>query len=437
MIIQALYRKNMQIPYEIQIGLRYTRAGRNSGRNGFISFISGVSMMGIALGVATLIIVLSVMNGFQKDVRDKMLSILPAVRIISYGEQGIPAWPKVIEEIKQVPGVMQAAPYVEHQVLLVNGDRMEGILLSGIDPQREAPITEVASTLYKNQVLQRLVPGEFNVIIGNSLANRLRVGIGDKVTIVAPTGQITPAGVIPRLKQMTIVGIFSSQHYEYDAGLAMINIEDAQRLFRISDPLGIRVNISDMQNAQQISKDIHRLLNRSDISSQVGPLLVTNWTQENKKWFDAVQMERTMMFIILLLIVAVAAFNLVSTLVMTVTDKQADIAILRTLGARPASIMGIFMVQGLTVGFLGTFIGVGLGYLIGDNVGLLAYKLETMLGIKLIAGSVYVLDYLPSDPKLSDITVIAGISLLLAFLATLYPSWRASRVNPAEALRYE
>lgn len=426
----------MQIPYEILLGLRYTRAGRSSGRNGFISFISGVSMMGIALGVATLIIVLSVMNGFQKDVRDKMLSILPSVRIVSYGNQGIPEWEKVIAEAKQVQGVVNAAPYVENQVLLVNGDRMEGILLSGINPEREAPITEVATNLYDNGVLQKLTPGNFNVIVGGVLASKLGVGVGDKVTIVAPTGQITPAGVVPRLKQMTIVGIFNSEHFEYDSGLAMINIEDAQKLFRVADPLGIRVEVDDKQNAIQISKNIAQHLSAADISFSV-PLRVTNWTNENRKWFDAVQMERTMMFIILSLIVAVAAFNLVSTLVMTVTDKRADIAILRTLGAKPSSIMGIFMVQGSTVGVMGTFIGVGLGCIIGANVGMIVAKIESLLGIKIISGSVYVLDYLPSDIKFSDVATIAIISLVLAFVATLYPSWSASRVNPAEALRYE
>lgn len=427
----------MQIPYEIQLGLRYTRAGRSSGRNGFISFISSVSMLGIALGVATLIIVLSVMNGFQKDVRDKMLSILPSVRVVGYGNQGITDWQKVIDEIKRVNGVVNAAPYVESQVLLVNGERMEGILLSGIDPEREAPITTVASDLYKNGVLQKLTPGDFNVIIGGVLSAKLGAGIGDKVTIVAPTGQVTPAGVVPRLKQMTIVGIFNSEHFEYDSSLAMINIEDAQRLFRITEPLGIRVEITDKQQAPQLSTAIRDHLTRSNVLDYSGPLMVTNWTNENKKWFDAVQMERTMMFIILMLIVAVAAFNLVSTLVMTVTDKRTDIAILRTLGARPASIMSIFMVQGSTVGVLGTFIGVGLGYIIGLNVGAIVAGIESFLGIKLISGSVYVLDYLPSDPKLSDIVTIAVASLLMAFVATLYPSWRASRINPAEALRYE
>ena len=427
----------MQTPYEIQLGLRYTRAGRSSGRNGFISFISSVSMLGIALGVATLIIVLSVMNGFQRDVRDKMLSILPSVKVLSYGGQGITQWEKVIDEVKQVKGVVNAAPYVENQVLLVNGEQMEGILLSGIHPEWEEPITDVAASLYASGVLQKLTPGDFNVIIGGVLANKLGVDIGDKVTIVAPTGQITPAGVVPRLKQMTVVGIFNSEHFEYDSSLAMINIEDAQRLFRISDPSGIRVEIKDKQYAPEISTAIRKHLSEANTVTYSGPLMVTNWTHENKKWFDAVQMERTMMFIILMLIVAVAAFNLVSTLVMTVTDKRADIAILRTLGAKPSSIMGIFMVQGSTVGVLGTFIGVVLGYIIGVNVGAIVAWIETTLGIKLISGSVYVLSYLPSDPKFSDISTIAIVSLLLSFAATLYPSWRASRINPAEALRYE
>lgn len=430
----------MQFPYEFQLGWRYTRAGRASGRNGFISFISGVSMLGIALGVATLIIVLSVMNGFQKDVRDRMLSALPAVKVMSLQGEGIPNWEQFVTAIKQVPEVLAVSPLVQEQVLLTNGDEMIGAIVSGIDPQQEAHITEIAAQLHQQGDLQKLAPGSFSIILGDVLARQLRVQVGGQVTIVAPTGQMTPAGVMPRLKQMTVVGIFSSGHYQYDAGMVMINIEDAQRLFRVDGPTGIRVEISDMQRAQQVNQAIRQRLGQPDMAQAVQDsrgLYVTDWTRENQEWFKAVQVERRMLFIILTLIVAVAAFNLVSTLVMTVTDKRADIAILRTLGARPASIMGIFMVQGATVGVLGTFLGVGFGTLIAYYVGPIVGFIEKLFGVRFIDGGVYFLNYLPSDPRLSDILTITAISLALAFVATIYPSWRASRVNPAEALRYE
>lgn len=430
----------MQFPYEFQLGWRYTRAGRSSGRNGFISFISAVSMLGIALGVATLIIVLSVMNGFQKEVRDRMLGVLPAVKVMSFSGEGIPDWEKLLTTIKTVPGVANAAPFVEQQVLITTGDKMNGVIVSGINPDLEAQITEVASNLHREGTLQQLVPGSYGIIIGQALANQLNVGIGGKITIVAPTGQMTPAGVMPRLKQMTVVGIFNAQHYQYDIGLVMVNIEDAQRLFRVSGPTGIRIEVNDMQLARDIGNAVEQRLRQPDMSEliiQSKGLYVTNWTRENQTWFDAVQVERTMLFIILTLIVAVAAFNLVSTLVMTVTDKRADIAILRTLGAKPSSIMGIFMVQGAAVGVIGTLLGVGFGTLVSYNLSSIINGIERMLGVQFLPPSIYFLNQLPSDPRLTDISFIALISLALAFIATIYPSWRASRVNPAEALRYE
>lgn len=430
----------MQLPYEIQLGWRYTRAGRSSGRNGFISFISIVSMLGIALGVATLIIVLSVMNGFQKEVRDRMLSVLPAVKVVSIYGEGIPNWEQIMAVTQKVPGVANTAPYVEAQVLLTNGDIMKGVQVSGIVPDLEASITDVAGELHRSGTLLQLTPGSFNIIIGGALARDLGVQVGDKVTVVAPTGQMTPAGVMPRLKQMTVVGIFNSGHYQYDAAMVMVHIEDAQRMFRVDGPTGVRVEITDLQRAPEMSARIRARLSQPDLEEVIRAsrgLMVTDWTRENKVWFDAVQVERRMLFIILTLIVAVAAFNLVSTLVMTVTDKRADIAILRTLGARPASIMSIFMVQGAAVGVMGTFLGVGFGCLIAYNLGTVVGFIEAILSMKFINESIYILNYLPSDPSFSDISSIAIISLLMAFVATIYPSWRASRVNPAEALRYE
>lgn len=426
--------------YEFQLGWRYTRAGRTSGRNGFISFISIVSMLGIALGVATLIIVLSVMNGFQKEVRDRMLSVLPAVKVLSFGGEGIPNWQEVLDVIQTVPGVIHAAPYVEQQVLLANGDEMTGVVVTGIVPELEAQITDMAATLYQDGSLQRLQPGEFNIIIGRVLASKLGVMEGDKVTLVAPTGQMTPAGVMPRLKQMEVVARFSSGHFQYDAGMVMVHMEDAQRMFRVYGPTGIRIEIDDMQRAREIREAIRARLSQPEFVSMVreaGGLRVIDWTLENKSWFEAVEIERKMLFIILTLIVAVAAFNLVSTLVMTVTDKLSDIAILRTLGAKPSSIMGIFMVQGAAVGVMGTFTGVLLGILISFNLNTIVNFIEAIFKTKFIDQSVYFLDHLPSAPQAADIVYITCVSLGLSFIATIYPSWKASRVNPAEALRYE
>ena len=430
----------MQFPYEFQLGWRYTRAGRSSSRNGFISFISIVSMLGITLGVATLIIVLSVMNGFQKEVRDKMLSVLPAVKLVSLHGEGMPNWEELLVEVKKVPGVTAAAPYVDQQVLLANGDKMTGVLITGVVPELEAQVTEVAAKSYANGGLKKLEAGGFNVVLGIALANKLGVGVGDKITVITPTGQMTPAGVMPRLKQMTVVGIFSSEHYQYDSGLAMIHIEDAQRIFGTYGPTGIRMDIADLQKAPEMTQALRMRLQEDDLLPLIraaGGAYVTDWTLENKAWFDAVKIERKMLFLILTLIVAVAAFNLVSTLVMTVTDKRADIAILRTLGAKPSSIMKIFMVQGATVGVMGTLVGVLTGALISFNLSDIVKFIEKWFASPLLSKEMYFLDYLPSDPQANDIIFITLVSLGLAFVATIYPSWRASRVNPAEALRYE
>ena len=430
----------MQFPYEFQLGWRYTRAGRASSRNGFISFISVVSMLGITLGVATLIIVLSVMNGFQKEVRDKMLSVLPAVKVVSFHGEGISNWEALRDEVKVIPGVTATAPYVDQQVLLANGDKMTGVLITGVVPELEATVTDVAARSYESGGLKKLESGAFNVVLGSALAQKLGVRPGDKITVIAPTGQMTPAGVMPRLKQMTVVDTFTSDHYQYDSALVMVHIEDAQRLFNTYGPTGIRVNIADLQKAPEMNLAIRTRLRDADMAQMVresGGIYVTDWTQENKAWFSAVQIERKMLFMILTLIVAVAAFNLVSTLVMTVTDKRADIAILRTLGAKPMSIMQIFMVQGTAVGVMGTLSGVLLGVLVSFNLSSVVGFFERLFNFTVLDPAVYFLSYLPSDPHLSDILFITAVSLGLSFVATIYPSWRASRINPAEALRYE
>ena len=416
----------MNLPYELSLGWRYTRAGRATRRNGFISFISGVSMLGIALGVAALIIVLSVMNGFQKEVRDRMLGVLSHIEVLAPGGAAIPNLPQTLTEVRANPNVVGAAPFIAAQALLARGEDMKGTLVRGVDPALEGQVTDMFA---RNPVLQRLVPGGFGAVLAAELANSLGVREGDVVTLIAPSGQVTPAGVVPRLKQMTVVGTFDSGHFEYDSGLVLLHQDDAAKIFRLEGPTGVRLKIKDLHQSREVAQQL--------LMTLTGDLLVRDWTRQNRTWFAAVQLEKRMMFIILTLIVAVAAFNLVSTLVMTVTDKRADIAILRTLGASPRSIMGIFVVQGAMVGVIGTLSGLLLGLGVAFNIDVLVPALERLLGATFLPRDVYLISRMPSDPQQADILPIAVISLVLAFVATLYPSWRASRVNPAEALRYE
>ena len=418
----------MQTPYELILGWRYTRAGRATRRNGFISFISGVSMLGIALGVAALIVVLSVMNGFQKEVRDRMLGVLSHIELYDASGQAIPNLDTVLSTVRQHPEVVGAAPYVGAQALMARGEDMKGAIVRGIDPALEPQVADLAKDLAQTS-LPRLVPGGFGVILGGELARSLGVGTGDTVTLIAPSGQVTPAGVVPRVRQMSVVGTFDSGHYEYDSALALLHVDDAARIFRVEGPTGVRIKIRDLHQAREVAVSLAGLLPEG--------MLVKDWTRQNRTWFAAVQLEKRMMFIILTLIVAVAAFNLVSTLVMTVTDKRADIAILRTLGASPKSIMGVFMVQGAMVGVIGTGLGLLLGLGIAFNIDTIVPALERALGASFLPQDIYLISRMPSDPQRADILPIAVISLVLSFVATIYPSWRASRVNPAEALRYE
>jgi lipoprotein-releasing system permease protein len=418
----------MNWPYELQIGWRYTRAGRVGRRNGFISFISGVSMLGIALGVAALIIVLSVMNGFQKEVRDRMLSVIAHIEVSDASGGALADWKKTAEEARRNPQVIGTAPFVSSQALIARGDDMHGIVVRGIVPQEEATVTELAAKL-KDTTLARLVPGTWSVVLGGELARSLGVKEGDKVTIVLPGGQVTPAGIVPRLRTLTVVGTFDAGHYEYDSGLALVALEDAAKLFRVDGPTGIQLRLKDLDRAPLVG---------AELAQSLGPsVVVRDWTSTNRNWFSAVQVEKRLMFIILTLIVAVAAFNLVSTLVMTVTDKRADIAILRTLGATPRSVMAIFMVQGAASGVIGTACGVLLGLVVAFNIDVIVPAIERVLQVSFLPSSVYLISRMPSDPQQGDVVPIAIISLVLAFIATLYPSWRASRMQPAEALRYE
>ncbi len=422
----------MNWPYELQIGWRYTRAGRTGRRNGFISFISGVSMLGIALGVAALIIVLSVMNGFRKEVQDRMLSVISHVEVLSADGAALPDWRETVAQIRADPAVgaqvAGAAPFIAVQALLARGDDMRGVIVRGISPNDEAGVTDVAARL-KDTVLARLVPGQWGVVLGIELARSLGVREGDKVTAVLPGGQLTPAGVVPRLRQLTVVGSFDAGHYEYDSTLALVHVDDAAKLFRVEGPTGVQLRLTDLNQARTVGSELQATLGAAYV--------VRDWTRTNSNWFSAVELEKRLMFIILTLIVAVAAFNLVSTLVMTVTDKRADIAILRTLGASPRSVMSIFMVQGALSGVIGTLAGVAFGLLIAFNVGSIVALIEALLRVSFLPSSVYLISQMPSDPQAGDIVPIVVISLLLSFVATLYPSWRASRVQPAEALRYE
>ena len=418
----------LRIPYELLIGWRYTRAGRSSARNGFISFISGVSMLGIALGVAALIIVLSVMNGFQKEVRDRMLAVVAHIELLAPGGEGFADVAGLMRQARQHPAVLAAAPFVAQQALMARGDEMRGAMVRGIAPELETQVTDFTLQL-PPAVRAALQADSFNVVLGGELARALGVQVGDRVTLVAPGGQVTPAGVMPRLKQLTVAGLFDSGHYEYDATLVLLHVDDAQRIFRLTSPSGVRLKLKDAQQARSVA---------SDLAAQLGPdVIVRDWTRQNRNWFAAVQVEKRMMFIILTLIVAVAAFNLVTTLVMTVTDKRADIAILRTLGASPRSIMAIFVVQGATVGVLGTLAGLLLGLGVAFNIDVIVPAIENALGASFLPRDIYLISRMPSDPQSADIWPVVLLSLAMALVATLYPSWRASRINPAQALRYE
>jgi len=410
--------------YELLIGLRYTRAKK---RNGFISFISLVSIAGIALGVAALIIVLSVMNGFQEEVRNRILGMASHITVTS-PDNALYDWQSVVDTSTKNPRVRGAAPYVMGQGLFTNGSQVKGVLVRGIDPAQEPKVSELADKMI-NGKLNALRSGEFSVILGWALAQELGVTTGDKVTLITPQGQVTPAGLIPRLRQFTIAGIFKADYFPYDANLALIHISDAQKLYRTGESVtGVRLKIDDLFKAREVAREINRPL---------PDLIVADWSQENPTYFRAVEIEKRMMFIILTLIVAVAAFNLVSTLVMIVTDKQADIAILRTLGASPGSIMKIFLVNGAISGVIGTGAGVLGGVLVAANIDTIVPFIERVIGTQILSADVYLITELPSKIIPSDVISIGVISLVLSLVATLYPSWRASKVNPAEALRYE
>jgi lipoprotein-releasing system permease protein len=375
-----------------------------------------------------LIIVLSVMNGFQKEVRDRMLAVVSHIELTTPTGEGFADVDAVLKKVSQHPEVVAAAPFVAQQALLARGEDMRGALVRGIEPELEAKVSDFTLQV-PPKVRASLQAGSFNVVLGGELALAMGVQVGDRITLISPGGQVTPAGVLPRLKQLTVSGIFDSGHYEYDATLALMHVEDAQRIFRVEGPSGIRLKIQHINDARSVAYELSALLG--------GEVIVRDWTRQNRTWFAAVQVEKRMMFIILTLIVAVAAFNLVTTLVMTVTDKRADIAILRTLGASPSSILAIFVVQGATVGVMGTLGGLLMGLGVAFNIDVIVPAIEQLLGASFLPRDIYLISRMPSDPQSADIWPVALISLALAFVATIYPSWRASRIQPAQALRYE
>ncbi len=412
-------------PVELFIGLRYTRAKR---RNHFISFISTMSMVGITLGVAALIVVLSVMNGFQKELRATILGVVSHVQVL--GANGrLASWSDTMSSASALTGVRGVAPFVNGEGLLTHGRRSSGALIRGVDPLLEEDVSEIHQHIISGE-LGLLKSSEFNTVLGIDLARSLGVNVGDTVVLLTPQGNVTPAGVMPRLRRFTVVGIFEVKNYEYDSALALVHISDAQKLFMMGAAVsGVRLKLDDMFEAPKIASELNALLPRNNF--------VTDWTRSHATFFRAIQIEKRAMFVILFLIVAVAAFNIVSTLVMAVTDKRADIAVLRTMGARPSQILKIFFIQGSIIGFLGTVVGVSLGLIVAYHIDVIVPAIEAAFGVEFLAKDVYYISDIPSEILLSDVTWITALSIILTMLATLYPSLRASKINPSEALRYE
>jgi lipoprotein-releasing system permease protein len=412
-------------PYELFIGLRYTSARQ---RSGFISFISLVSVIGIALGITVLITVLSVMNGFQREVRTRILGVASHVQITG-ADGALTDWRGVADRAVRNAEVAAAAPYVSAQGLLSSGNAVRGAFIRGVVPDAEERVADLARHM-KSGSLGALKAGEFSIVLGIELARALGASVGDKVVLIAPQGQVTPAGILPRLRQFTVVGIFAVDHYEYDSGLALLHIEDAQKLYRMGESVsGVRLKLHDLFRSGAVSMELSRALGHD--------IYITDWTRLNANFFRAVDIEKRMMFFIVFLIIAVAAFNIVSSLFMAVKDKQADIAILRTLGASPGSIMKIFLIQGTLVGTLGTVAGVVFGVALAVNVDVVVPFIESLVGFKFLAKDVYQISDLPSELRVTDVLVTAVFSFVVSMLATIYPSWRAAKTNPAEALRYE
>lgn len=415
--------------YEFLVGLRYTRSRKRAqGRNRFISFISLVSMLGTGLGVAALIVVLSVMNGFQEELRTRILGVASHIQISGFDGE-LDAWQQLADQAAQHPSVRATAPYIQEQGMLSFDQTVRGTMVRGVLPAAEDQVADFARHMRAGS-LDALQPGRFGIVLGRDLAFALRVQPGDKVTLIAPQGLVTPAAVLPRVKQFEVVGIFEAGMFEYDSGLALVHMRDAQVLYRMDERVsGVRLKLDDLFAAPRVARELTARLD--------GNFSISDWTRSHANFFRAVALEKTMMTIILFLIVAVAAFNIVSTLVMAVQEKYADIAILRTLGASPRSIMGIFVLQGAIIGLVGLAAGVAGGLLLANNLDVVIPALEALTGATLWNKEVYYISELPSKVLAADVVSIVSVSFVLTLVATLYPSWRASRVNPAEALRYE
>jgi lipoprotein-releasing system permease protein len=412
-------------PLELFIGLRYTHAKR---RTHFISFISLMSMLGIALGVTALITVLSVMNGFEQELRQRILGMASHATVSEFGGK-LQDWPVVRQKVSEHQQVVATAPYVSGETMLSAGKQVSGAVVRGILPDEEAGVSDVLDHIKRGDISQ-LEPGSYNIILGSELAFSLGVGLGDAVTVVSPQVMVGPTGLMPRLRRFTVVGLFEVGMYEYDRGVALVHMQDAARLFRLGDDVsGVRLKLDDLFDAPRVARELAMAL--------PGDYRVQDWTRQHANFFRAVKTEKRVMFIILTLIIAVAAFNIVSTLVMVVTDKQSDIAILRTLGASPRTIMAIFVIQGAVIGILGTLMGVAGGVALALNVETLVPAIEELFNVQFLAPDVYYISKLPSDLHWDDVITMTSVALVLSLLATLYPAWRAARTQPAEALRYE
>jgi lipoprotein-releasing system permease protein len=435
------------LSFELSIAWRYVRSARkynskntvgvttkktNPTNQPFVSFISMLSMLGIALGVTALIVIMSVMNGFQKEVRSKMLSVISHIEILDLNG-GMPDWQPTIKAVLQNSEVTGAAPYVQGQAMILRGEHMKGVMLRGILPALEPQVSDLvklsSTQASLNASLNALKAGQFSIFLGKELAKSLDVQVGDAVNLLVPSNASTPIGLLPRTRKFNVLGTFESGHYEYDSTVALLHLDDAAKLLSIDTASGIKVKIKQMDDAPQIAQELARLVPSNR--------LVRDWSQANRTWFAAVQVEKRMMFIILTLIIAVAAFNLVSMLVMTVTDKQGQIAILRTLGATPASIRRIFMIQGFIVGTSGLIIGLVIGILLALNLSAITEAIEHLFGFQFLPHEVYFISALPSDLRWADVMWVATLSLFLALIATIYPSAKAASINPVEALRYE
>lgn len=411
-------------PVEVFIGLRYVRARR---RNHFISFISLISILGVGIGVMAIITILSVMNGFEKELTDRILGMASHATVVERGKS-LSDWKTLAAEIEHYPGIIGVAPYFHAEGMLTHAKSVNGTIVRGILPEEETKVSVIADRMIMGE-LSSLVAGEFDMLLGKELARTLGVTVGDKVTLVAPQANVTPAGILPRLKRFTVVGIFEIGMHEFDSALALIHMDDAMRLFRKDGPTGLRLKTDNILTAPVVSRNV--------VSQLPGYFWVTDWTQRHSNFFEALKTEKTVMFFILMLIVAVAAFNIISTLVMTVTDKQADIAVLRTIGISPKSILAIFMIQGTLIGLVGILFGVISGVWLASNVETIVPAIEKMLQVDFLSAEVYYISEVPSDLRRGDVIIISIFSFLFCILATIYPALKAAHTQPAEALRYE